>query len=183
MKVIRNAVFETNSSSSHSISVGKNIKKIYDYNFPMNKSGKVPLIFGLNYDFGWGITDYRDAYAKLNYLACIAFETNKHMLRMHNRPYISKVEDVLKIKDICKLEKIMQKNVKGFTGFTLTHTDDIFYKYDGNPNELILSESVDHQMWEDFSSLEGFLKYFKITIENFIFNPKVVLHISNDNLY
>ena len=40
MKSIRSGVFETNSSSSHSLSIKRNKSGKYDYNFPLQQNGK-----------------------------------------------------------------------------------------------------------------------------------------------
>ena len=46
MKAVRNNVFETNSSSTHSLSIKRNRSGKYDYNFPLQQNGKCPIIFG-----------------------------------------------------------------------------------------------------------------------------------------
>ena len=43
--------------------------------------------------------------------------------------------------------------------------------------------SIDHYSYEDLSGIDDFLKKYKISIENFLFNPCVVLDIYNDNDY
>lgn len=64
MKTIRHACFETNSSSSHSISIADKI--IYDDTIFLNEDGTVVLTGG---EFGWGVEDYNDALTKANYCA------------------------------------------------------------------------------------------------------------------
>lgn len=39
---------------------------------------------------------------------------------------------------------------------------------------------IDHQSTDDFVDLNSWLRYYHITIENFLFNPQVILNIGND---
>lgn len=64
MKTIRSKVFETNSSSSHSITVRTD--GVWDYNFEPNENGVIVLRGG---QFGWGEECYDDAETKANYVA------------------------------------------------------------------------------------------------------------------
>lgn len=179
MKSIRMSVFETNSSSSHSLSIKRNRSGKYDYNVPLQQNGKCPLIFGRDYDFGWGDAVYRDTYAKLNYLACMAFECHNQLMYKVGRERITQLDEVLHIKDFKKLSAVMKKNIKGFIGFSINSQD--FGRFKTSSNGLYLCESIDHQSWEDYKNIDEFLDRNKITLENFLFNPYVVLVIGNDN--
>ena len=179
MKSIRSGVFETNSSSSHSLSIKRNKSGKYDYNFPLQQNGKCPLIFGRDYDFGWGEAVYRDAYAKLNYLACMAFECHNQLMCKIGREPLTRFDLVLDIKDFKKINTVMKKNVKGFTGFSINSKD--FSRFKTEPYYLYLNGSIDHQSWEDYKNIEDFLDRYGVSIENFLFNPYVVLIIGNDN--
>ena len=63
MKTLRRNVFETNSSSSHSITV--EVGSYWDTITPDN-DGVIRLIGG---EFGWEIEEYNDAETKANYVA------------------------------------------------------------------------------------------------------------------
>ena len=70
MRVIRRAMFETNSSSTHSITI--------DRKWPPSKMGKIHVEpDGVCYvypgEFGWGVEEFRDAAAKASY--CYTFAT------------------------------------------------------------------------------------------------------------
>lgn len=188
MKSIRKDVFETNSSSTHSLVIKRNKSGVYDYNLPMNKNGLVPLVFGSCFDFGWGPAEYRDAYAKLNYLVCMAFQIYQMQAVEHNRPPLCRPTDILNIKDIKRIAKVISQKIPNFRGFFIGDMDEFYVckSYNENkPNELMIDSynSIDHQSCEDymFLNLDDYLKRNKITIENFIFNPRVILSISNDN--
>jgi hypothetical protein len=65
MKNIRSSVFETNSSSTHSISISKDSYGILETIVP-NDNGIIILIGG---EFGWEWEKYNDALTKANYCA------------------------------------------------------------------------------------------------------------------
>jgi len=62
MKTIRHSAFETNSSSTHSISINENTKLFS--NIRPDKDGKIVLDGG---EFGWEWDSYSDPYTKANY--------------------------------------------------------------------------------------------------------------------
>lgn len=67
MKTIRENVFETNSSSTHSISFSKNKTMNIDYSLLENViNGEILVIDGY-YDFGWGPDKYNDSMTKIVY--------------------------------------------------------------------------------------------------------------------
>jgi hypothetical protein len=68
MKNFRTSVFETNSSSTHSISIYNATKGVYDTIVPM-ENGVIELTGG---DFGWEWEKYNDALTKANYAALFA---------------------------------------------------------------------------------------------------------------
>ncbi len=66
MKInIRHNVFETNSSSTHSISINNSVKSIYDTLIP-DTDGVIRLTGG---EFGWEWESYNDPMTKANYCA------------------------------------------------------------------------------------------------------------------
>jgi hypothetical protein len=65
-KLIRHSVFETNSSSSHSVSIADKTKDfVLDTIYP-NQDGVIVLTGG---EFGWEYFKHNDAYTKANYAA------------------------------------------------------------------------------------------------------------------
>jgi len=64
-KQVRQNVFETNSSSSHSISIEPSSDGLYDTIIP-DEEGNVVLTGG---EFGWEIEEHIDALTKANYCA------------------------------------------------------------------------------------------------------------------
>jgi hypothetical protein len=73
-KLVRNSVFETNSSSSHSISVSKdNMDFVMDTIYP-DQDGVITV---LGQEFGWAWLKFNDAMTKLAYL--MQDQGNSHM--------------------------------------------------------------------------------------------------------
>lgn len=72
--LIRQKAFETNSSSSHSISV---VDRPFALDMPSLKEGEE---ITSTEDFGWGIEKHNDFYTKLQY--CIADNVNTELLKM-----------------------------------------------------------------------------------------------------
>jgi hypothetical protein len=66
----RQAVFETNSSSTHSLSISSSSTDLLD-TLPLNEQGEVVLNGG---QFGWEVEDYSDAGTKASYAAIYVSE-------------------------------------------------------------------------------------------------------------
>lgn len=77
-QLIRNGVFETNSSSCHSISIDKNKEFVFDFSLKPDEDGKVHLEMG---EYGWEWFKDNDAYSKACY-AATAFADNKTNLNL-----------------------------------------------------------------------------------------------------
>lgn len=83
-RIIRHFVFETNSSSSHSISIPDTME-LLDTLHP-DENGEIRLGSG---EYGWGYEEYNDAYNKADYAAVYANGNEEHMsmlrgvIRMH----------------------------------------------------------------------------------------------------
>lgn len=75
-KIIRHSTFESNSSSTHSISISSSVGT-YDSLTP-DSDGKIYLEGG---EFGWGYEKHNDAYTKANYCAIDNWH-NKERLEM-----------------------------------------------------------------------------------------------------
>ena len=183
MKTIRNNVFETNSSSTHSLIIKRNMTKEYDYKVVMSKRGEVLLYYLQNINFGWGPAQYNDCNTKLNYLACLALECWQYTHSYEPEKLLKEPKEIYNLPDIKKLERVCKKNIPGFTKFVFNpegfdnfnDTGELWINFDYN--------SIDHYSYENFSGIDDFLKHHKISIENFLFNPCVVLDIYNDNDY
>ena len=157
MKQIRKGIFETNSSSSHSISIGKGINDT-------SLDGK-PVIEATGGEFGWGISHHRNARTKLDYLVTALFKGCK------------KVSDIRTSHDFdlyVKLSKVISDHL----GATLK-VIPLEQVEDWQTGKLIDSFGfIDHQ--SDGTAHE-ILRSSENRIKNYLFSTNSVLMISNDN--
>ncbi len=77
MKTIRNNVFETNSSSMHSISLSN--KDNFTPDISGVKLTKEKVFISGNTEFGWGYEEYNDAGSKIMYLLLDNYMTEAEM--------------------------------------------------------------------------------------------------------
>lgn len=80
MKNIRHSVFETNSSSTHSVSIASDSDGILESLYP-NEKGILLLKGG---EFGWEWEKYNDAETKANYCAVFAKDSEELTELLHN---------------------------------------------------------------------------------------------------
>lgn len=167
---VRKDLFETNSSSTHSISIrGK--KKLDKSNLPIcSKNNKVEGKFG---KFGCEVDSYTDQETKLSYLLTMIAEVNKRkdsLCSFYELEDFKKVEDV--IKKHCKCDGIdigKEPEIKKYKWY-----DGEYYSYN-------IDGYIDHQSTETYHCLNDFLNDWGVTIEEFIFSPNVWLNTDNDN--
>jgi len=156
MRKIRRNVFETNSSSSHSIAIS-NKDRGYDFNLPVDEDGVLHIPFGT---FGWGPHLLKTPLQKLSYYitdncpynnveADIPFdETSIDVLK--NKPKMKEVLDL--IKEHCpQVEDI-----------TFESSNSIYHPFG----------YVDHESVGTSKEIDLF---------DLIFNNSVIIVIDNDN--
>jgi len=164
----RNKVFETNSSSVHTVTIAPSEKREQpDYN-----GCPCELEF---LEFGWS-GDCSTWSAKLAYIAQIAFECipwkekekrGASMWYPHDAQHVGHAIDMIKEDPTCK------------------HIEDIVCKWI-NASEIVWNGSgyIDHQSYEGYDSLDDWLKDHGLDsddkILDFIFGDSYI-EISNDN--
>lgn len=150
---IRQSLFETNSSSTHSLSLGV---------YSTNGACTIPVENGvvsikMDGDYGWGIETFTDQYEIARYLL-------QQALVQYYRPeyttWISNIVDV--IKEVTGAESVV------ISGVSFDEEDS---------NRLIIEGYVDHQSVGEFNEV---LKD-KNLIKNAIFGDGSLLVIDNDN--
>ena len=147
----RQAVFETNSSSTHSLSISSGSTDILD-TLPLNEQGEVVLNGG---EFGWDVEDYTCADIKASYAAIYVSEWSGEKSADH--------------------KKVLDTVIKQQTGCSNVVYD--FYtdwSYDAQEPSYI-----DHQSVEG-GQLDYLFEDPEV-LRQFIFNPRSVLHTDNDN--
>jgi len=153
MKKTRQQVFETNSSSTHSISISElNDNDILDVLIP-DEDGNIVLEGG---EFGWDINAYNDAQSKASYAAIYAME----WARDDSENFIKILINVIKEQTGCN-EVIFN--------FSSEYNDQSGKKWAYIDHQSVEDKKL-HYMFENPS-----------TLRNFIFNKKSVLETDNDN--
>ena len=174
---VREQVFETNSSSAHSISVhGKSslAHNYLDIIHEIDEFGELEVELG---EFGWGIDYYTDALTKLQYALTMVYEVEvdsdvKNCLSQVWNFYALYESDKDKIKEAF-YETEGYKEIADLLRRTCGVEKLTVCNFDGY---------IDHQSSEDYRSLNDFLNDWDIDLEDFIFSENVTLRISNDNI-
>lgn len=160
---IRYGVFETNSSSCHSISFSNDYKPITKSklkNINKEKESLSTLIDRYNNlviplgEFGWEEREYNDARTKLQYALTMAYVTECNNM--------NDFEETEGYKDISSL---LEEEI----GCNLLIPTNLEYCY------------IDHQSCEDYKSLRDFINDYGVRLYDFIFNSDVTLITDNDN--
>lgn len=152
MKQIRQNVWETNSSSTHSVSVAETLTEDMMDTITPNEEGVVVLTGG---EWGWEINDYYDAETKANYMLVYL------MARGGDR--LAEMSQMLK-------DVIMEQ-----TGCTDVDFQASGLGWRGMPD----FGYIDHQSIEDDDY--HFIFEDKEILRRFIFSRESWLHTDNDN--
>ena len=161
MKQIRRNVFETNSSSTHSISFSSKKKALEDSTLKIEDDGYIHTEFG---EFGWEIENYTRQEDKLQYLITMIACMNGCNPMWNDESFDKFRTEITELDDF----KILNEEI---------------IKHTGCENGLYIDESdgyIDHQSVEN-GSLKSYLRDWgvKNCIE-FIFGD-VIVHTDNDN--
>ena len=153
MKKTRQQVFETNSSSTHSISISElNDNDILDVLVP-DEHGNIILEGG---EFGWEAETYYDAESKASYAAIYTMDWARE--------------------DSERFKEILINVIKEQTG-----CNEVIFNFTNEYNDKSGKEwaYIDHQSVEDKDLHYMFEDPSKL--RNFIFNKQSVLGTDNDN--
>ena len=188
---IREGIFETNSSSTHSVTLRRSIdspqKEII-----VDSDDYVHVKFA---DFGWGYERISDSYTKLQYLLTLAWNCSKDKIEEKYAPFeedkdyidlFYELEDFQNINQAVKLHC----NCDGIImDSKLTIYDSEYYSDEYKYNHLCISNEynydchgIDHQSYEDYNCINDFLDSYNISsIDEFIFDDNRILVLDNDN--
>lgn len=158
---IRRDVFETNSSSTHSISVKANSKLEKSY-LLVNEDNYIEAAFG---EFGWEIASYNFQHEKLSYLLTICAQINGFDF-------------------YCKSLREFEVELDKFYSCSDFHMiADAICAYTGCKGIIMDAREgyVDHQSYEDYTSLSDYLDSWGVSIEEFVFGNAVIVNTDNDN--
>lgn len=159
MKQIRCGVFETNSSSTHSVSIK------HDHSLPVSEDGYVHVSMGR---FGWEIKTYKDPIDKLSYLLTMLYMKHDDIRLVGWEENAEKMREIVK-----KLSDT--EDFKQISDVVASHA---------NCKGIILDPVngyIDHQSHERYRSVQDFLDSYGLGIKQFVFDSGVAVHTDNDN--
>ena len=179
MQTIRKSVFETNSSSVHSLTVKKNDMVLKPYKMDLNYENKLVLEFG---EYGWGYDTLTTVFDKLCYLLTMVGETELRNMSHE----ITSPHDVLKNSSgFILLENFVTQWIVDCAGIEINGLQMTIQEYRYNDSLIkyidLTDGYIDHQSVEDYSSLEDFLYQNDTSVENLVLNDNVSIIIDNDN--
>lgn len=184
---IRKGVFETNSSSTHTVCISGDSRTDYRYYVdnlllvdPETDKQYIPARFG---EFGWELEHYRDFENKLSYLLTMAAVTNElyHESKLTEEVFIESQD----FKDI-------NEAVVNAVDYPIRMISDSFISTDYG---FKIDGYIDHQSCEDYDNIYDFLKanglydakkddshdYRISVITKFLFDQNVIVVTDNDN--
>ena len=152
---IRYGLFETNSSSSHAVSVSHKYTPYYD-TYDLQDAIENGVLHSEFEEFGWGIDTFTDSSNKLRYALTMVVETECRGIKSIDAFYAT--EGFKAIKEVvCERMGCSDLVVDSNDGY------------------------IDHQSCEGYHSLQDFLNDYDVTLDDFIFNENVKLIIDHDN--
>lgn len=160
MKQIRRSVFETNSSSTHSVTITH--KGLAQNNMRVYSDGYIHTEIG---EFGWEIVNYREQDDRLCYLVTMLAEKNGMARWWHDDdPLNTKVERLMKTPDFKRLSKEIGKYA-GCKGVIIDPSDGY----------------IDHQSQDSYNTFQDFLDDYDTDIVEFVFGKGNIVRTDNDN--
>ena len=161
MKKIRNGVFETNSSSMHSICInnGDTGNPFPDYEFYVNKDGTIKiynkLYFG-RYPF--------------EFLATV-YDKTRYAIASYGEERFEEIQDIF-----ADAYNAINRETY-FSEFDMPKTTWDWRTGKDLDTPVVEYGNIDHQ---SYGLLDRFLKKYKVTLKEFITNPKYVVVIDGD---
>lgn len=151
--VIRHGVFETNSSSTHSIAI--DTRDYEPIHVPLD-NGVLKASCG---EFGWEQEVYTDFYTKLSYVLTWA---------MRNFDENTSESEYRESDEFIKIEDVLREKIEGFERLEVESLRDYYpFGY------------IDHQSTDDGAG--GVPAEAMDNLVDFLFNPKSILVTDNDN--
>jgi hypothetical protein len=163
MKQVRRSVFETNSSSTHSITITHG--RISNNSIRVGSDGYIHTELD---DFGWEVCDYRSQAERLSYLVTMLAVKSDVTLWIYdaneNRTDKDIVEDIMETREFEKLSDEIGRHARC--------------------RGVIIDPSggyIDHQSHEDYRDFQDFLDYYNTNVVEFVFGHGNAVHTDNDN--
>lgn len=161
MLKIRRNVFETNSSSSHSITFSNRSNESEPNHLPIDPDGYIHMRLG---EFGWEIATYFDQYNKLSYLLTMCAELNGiDFWCINDSKFEESLEEFYDCDDFQLISGVIAEYAK-CDGIKLDRCEGY----------------IDHQSHEEYSSIPDFLMQNDTDIIDFVYGS-VIVNTDNDN--
>ncbi len=151
---IRNSVFETNSSSSHSLVFSKRDRG-HSYDLPVDEKGVLTIPFG---EFGWGPEVLKTPIEKLSY---VVTDRGGWQYDDDEKQWDKILEELKENKKIQQIIEIIKKRVPAVKEVTFAPASEFY------PRGYIDHESI------------GTSK--RANVEDLVFNNNIIILIDNDN--
>lgn len=161
-RVIRNSMFETNSSSCHTVTI-RGSREFINYRFD-------PVIEISLGEYEWNGYPCDDFKTKLEYAMSMVLHTEYPGFNHYDEDFV-----------------VDQSVLEGLDGYnTLIKA----IRKHGDCDAIIINRCngdmypygyIDHQSYEDYDSLSDFLNDWNVDAETFLFDDGVVVWINNDN--
>jgi len=160
MKQIRRSVFETNSSSTHSITITH--KGLADNNMPVNQDGFIHTELA---EFGWEVWNYDDQASRLSYLVTMLAEKSQIEAWWHGDRTTEEIaKEIMETREFEKLSDEIGRHAR-CKGVIIDPSDGY----------------IDHQSCEDYRNFQDFLSECGTDVVEFVFGRGNVVHTDNDN--
>lgn len=167
MKKVRYNVWETNSSSSHTVSVRGKRNVDGDYYNCCTQSNRIIKV-GLD-EYGWHGDPCDNFQSKLAYALSMVLNTEYPNFRYYDEDFVINQDTLEKCEGYQIILNAIRRHMDVF-GILIERKHDYYpYGY------------IDHQSCEDYHSLQDFLDDWNVDIERFLFDDGVVVLILNDN--
>lgn len=163
-KIIRSSCFETNSSSTHSITIDSTSNEsLYNPVPPYMISEEGVFNHTCHGEYGWEIDTYTDVGTKIDYMSIYVRDWSK--------------ERQLKFMEV--LENVVREH-SGVSEVNFNFGDYSTFEYNGNPYKNYNEAHIDHQSVED-SDYDYLFENNGEKLKAFLFAPNSYFQTDNDN--
>ena len=162
-RVMRSNVWETNSSSMHTVTVRG--KRNINSNYRINNVIEIYLE-----EYGWDGDPCDDLSSKLAYAMSMVLHTEYPSFNHYDEDFIVDQEILEELPGYQLLLNAIREH--GYCEkIVIKRRDGAYYPYG----------YIDHQSFEDYSSLQDFLDDWHVDAETLLFDDNVTIWIDNDN--
>lgn len=177
MKNIRQNVFETNSSSTHSVSINANTDGIYDTIIPLD-NGVITLIGG---EFGWEWRQINDTLTKANYAAVYARDDEKltNMLTNVIKDHTGAKEVIYDLDEYSYIDHQSDKHEGGECGYAFA-TNQSLKDFIFSPNSWLFTGNDNEEAPPNFYDVDTNVSFkYKLYLEKYSDTPLKLKDIPN----